>query len=74
CDVVAGTSGDCNGNGTSDDCEDCNGNTRADACDIAEGVSRDCNDDGIARQRGSHDAARADDTVLKLLQGLTKSV
>ncbi len=40
--------GDCNGNGTPDDCEvDCNLNGRADDCDITDGTSLDANVNGI---------------------------
>lgn len=44
CDVTAGTSIDCNTNGTPDECEaDCNDNLFADECDVAAGTSDDCN-------------------------------
>ncbi len=49
-----GSGGDCNENGTPDDCdiqegtsEDCNGNGIPDECDIADGTSLDANLDGI---------------------------
>jgi hypothetical protein len=48
CDVSGGTSNDCNGNVTPDECEaggttDCNLNQSPDLCDIHAGVSSDCN-------------------------------
>ena len=47
-DVAAGTSEDCNANGTPDECEfDCNDNAVPDDCDIAAGTSDDCNSNGI---------------------------
>ncbi|MCK4340606.1 MAG: hypothetical protein KAY37_02635 [Phycisphaerae bacterium] len=50
CDIAAGTSQDChgNGNGIPDECEpDCNSNGVADSCDIADGTSPDVNGNGI---------------------------
>ena len=48
CDVAAGTSTDCSGNGTPDECEpDCNSNGVADACDLANGPSTDCDGNGV---------------------------
>jgi hypothetical protein len=52
CDILAGTSNDCDdfghGNHIPDECEeDCNVNTIADTCDIALGTSEDGNGDGI---------------------------
>ncbi|MHC4219334.1 MAG: hypothetical protein ACYSU7_12875 [Planctomycetota bacterium] len=61
CDIVDGTSldcdgddvpdecqADCNGDGVPDTCEpDCNGNGVSDPCDFAEGTSDDCNANGI---------------------------
>jgi hypothetical protein len=53
--TLVGTSRDCNGNCTPDDCEeqgppgsfpDCNGNGRLDACDLQAGHSPDCNGNG----------------------------
>jgi hypothetical protein len=48
------STGDCNSNGISDECEvanglvpDCNCNGIPDSCDIAAGTSRDCNGNGI---------------------------
>ena len=47
-DIANGTSEDCTGNGTPDECEpDCNGNSIADSCDIAAGTSVDCDGLGI---------------------------
>ncbi len=44
-DIELGTSTDCNGNCTPDECEfvDCNNNATFDGCDIVEGTSKDCN-------------------------------
>lgn len=43
-DIADGTSEDCSGNGTPDECEpDCNINGVADSCDIVHGHSEDCN-------------------------------
>ena len=48
CDILGGTSQDCQPNGIPDECEtDCNGNGFADSCDIASGRSADRNRDGI---------------------------
>jgi DNA-binding beta-propeller fold protein YncE len=48
CDLNAGISADCSGNGIPDECEpDCNGNLVADSCDINAGTSTDCNGNGI---------------------------
>jgi predicted outer membrane repeat protein len=52
-DLVEGTSGDCDGDMSSDACElalgapDCNHNARQDSCDIASGASQDVNFDGV---------------------------
>jgi len=47
-DIANGTSDDCNGNGTPDECEpDCNGNEQADDCDLALGCSNDCNGNDV---------------------------
>ncbi len=48
-DLSNGTSQDCNGNSTPDECEpaDCNGNGVLDVCDVANGTSADCNSNGI---------------------------
>jgi|GEM_PF-3430002 len=47
-DIATGTSQDCSGNGTPDECEsDCNGNGLADSCDIFSGSSLDCSSNGI---------------------------
>ncbi|MFH0981770.1 MAG: right-handed parallel beta-helix repeat-containing protein [Planctomycetota bacterium] len=46
CDVVGGTSHDCNGNNVPDECEspaDCNSNGTQDICDVAAGSQQDCN-------------------------------
>jgi len=45
--IAQGLVGDCNQNGTPDDCEDCDENGIADDCDIAAGRLSDCNDDGL---------------------------
>ena len=49
CELLAG--GDADGNGILDECEpsitDCNGNRVPDDEDIANGTSRDCNEDGV---------------------------
>jgi len=45
-DIVAGTSGDVNGNNMPDECEDCNGNGVLDPTDIL-GISTDVNSNGI---------------------------
>jgi hypothetical protein len=48
CDVLAGSSSDCDGNAVPDECDpDCNGNGFADACDLAAGTSEDLNHNGI---------------------------
>jgi hypothetical protein len=61
CDIVDGTSLDCDGDGVPDECQpdcngdgvpdtcepDCNGNGVPDPCDIAGGTSDDCNGNGI---------------------------
>jgi hypothetical protein len=61
CDIVDGTSLDCDGNDVPDECQpdcsgdgvpdacepDCNENGVPDACDIADGTSEDCNGNGI---------------------------
>ncbi len=48
CDLLNGTSTDCDHDGHPDDCEpDCNANGVADACDIAGGTSLDRNGNGI---------------------------
>ncbi len=48
CDLAAGTSADCTGNGIPDECEpDCNGNGIADSCDILSGAATDCNGNGV---------------------------
>jgi len=51
CDLAAGTSQDCNSNGTPDECElagnDCNANGIPDECDLAAGTSYDNNENGI---------------------------
>ncbi len=48
CDVAAGLSFDCNGNGVPDECEeDCNANGVPDDCDIRDGTSGDCNHNGV---------------------------
>jgi hypothetical protein len=45
--VTSGTSVDCDGNATPDECQgDCNGNGIADACDIVSGVSVDADANG----------------------------
>jgi predicted outer membrane repeat protein len=47
-DITNGTSIDCSGNGTPDECEaDCNGNGLADSCDILNASSEDCTSNGI---------------------------
>ncbi len=47
-DILDGTSLDCNGNDTPDECElDCNENDIADSCDIAAGTSQDSDQNGI---------------------------
>ncbi|MCK4658440.1 MAG: exo-alpha-sialidase [Phycisphaerae bacterium] len=49
-DLAAGTSADCNSNGTPDECEpdeDCNENGVQDICDIAAGTSIDCQPNNI---------------------------
>lgn len=51
--ILAGNTGDCNGDGVPNVTEvlagalDCNGNWTPDDCDIADGYSSDCNDNGI---------------------------
>jgi hypothetical protein len=48
CDILTGSSVDCDANAVPDECEaDCNRNGVADACDIANGTSTDLNHDGI---------------------------
>jgi hypothetical protein len=51
CDILGGSSEDCNSNAVPDDCEfvfvDCNGNGQLDVCDILDGSSEDCNGNGI---------------------------
>jgi hypothetical protein len=60
CDIIFGTSqdcnfnlvpdeceGDCNRNGMADECEDCNGNGMADECDLDQGTSPDCDANGV---------------------------
>ena len=48
CDLLNGTSFDCNSDGVPDECQaDCNGNGLHDDCDIAEGTSLDCNGNGV---------------------------
>ncbi len=47
-DIAHGTSADCTGNGTPDECEpDCNGNGVADSCDILAGTSADCTNNAV---------------------------
>lgn len=60
-DMFKGSSTDCNGDGTIDECDpdcdensvpdncegDCNGNNIVDACDIQNGTSPDCSGDGL---------------------------
>jgi len=48
CDILLGTSSDCNANDVPDECDaDCNGNGEADECDIADGTSADANHTGV---------------------------
>ena len=48
CDLLTGSSVDCDLNGRPDECDaDCNANLVADACDIASGTSTDLNSNGI---------------------------
>ena len=48
CDLASGTSADCDGDATPDECElDCDSSGSPDACDIAQGRSSDCNRNGV---------------------------
>ena len=48
CDIDAGTSEDCSGDGVPDECEpDCNENGTADSCDILDGTSDDIDGNGV---------------------------
>ncbi|MCZ6655284.1 MAG: hypothetical protein O7D91_19935, partial [Planctomycetota bacterium] len=51
CDIVDGTSADCDANTVPDECQDtsadCNDNGVWDACDIADGTSEDCTENGV---------------------------